>query len=66
MGPKTPTGIGLRYNHSIGDMSSSSKDGEIREESDRFSVFIDPKTIDHVDRKKEILESALDLLNNLG
>jgi class 3 adenylate cyclase len=50
----------------IGNMSSSSKDGEIREESDGFSVFIDPKTIDHVDRKKEILESALDLLNNLG
>ena len=50
----------------IGNISSSSKDSTIREESDGFSVFIDPKTIDHLDRKKEILESALDLLNNLG
>ena len=50
----------------IGNIISPSKDVAIREDSDGFSVFIDPKTIDHLDRKKEVLERALDLLNNLS
>ena len=35
---------------------------EIKEESDGFSVYIDPKTIDQIEKKKEILERALNLL----
>ncbi|MEC8894495.1 MAG: adenylate/guanylate cyclase domain-containing protein, partial [Candidatus Poribacteria bacterium] len=38
---------------------------EIKEESDGFSVYIDPKTIDQIEKKKEILERALNLLSQI-
>ena len=37
----------------------------IKEESDGFSVYIDPKTIDQIEKKKEILERALNLLSQI-
>ena len=38
---------------------------EIKEESDGFSVYIDPKTVDQIEKKKEILERALNLLSQI-
>ena len=49
----------------IGNLNTDLLDKTIEEELDGFSIYIDPKTIDQIEKKKEVLERALDLLSQI-